>query len=687
MKRILIVNCLILLIAGLAFSQEQSSFLQQNAGVGVNTTYDEFNPVISPDGKTLYFVRANHPDNKYGAFDSQDIWYSELQNDVWSKATRVPEFNIGRYNALLGFINDGNTVLLNGVYNKNGTFWKRRGLSISTRVGGTWNPPAKIKIRNLKHINDGSSGGAFMSNDGKVMFMSMHRWYNSNKSDIFVSDKKENGKWRKPKKVHLLSSGGTEGAPFLSADNQTMYVSSDDAMKGQFDIYKSKRLDDGWHEWAEPVKLSDTINSSGWESYYKTNPQGSHAWFSSTHKSLGGIDVFKVKLFEENPFVIVSGEVLNSKTGLPLKKIFTIMVNGQPADSVSVNQDSATYTMTLPLRKKYRALASVKNYTSIMADIDVSNIREFTKLKKDLTVTPIPYVHVTGKLLIRASGQVVPASANAKILIDNAESDSIKFDSKTGTYSLNINHGQKYALLAKATKHESAPATLDLSGIDEFQEINLDLYLETEKLVTVTGLVSDKKTGKGFKPASKVNVVFTGASTFAASLDTITSRYEIHLQPGSSFAISASAPNCVPVYEAVDLSTIERGSTITKDLVLATVEVGQAVRLNNIFFESGKAVLKKESFPELDRVYDFLSQNEAIKIELGGHTDNVGNAAFNMGLSKSRAEAVATYIVKKGIAKDRLQSKGYGMTKPVTSNATKAGQAQNRRVEFVILGK
>jgi outer membrane protein OmpA-like peptidoglycan-associated protein len=402
---------------------------------------------------------------------------------------------------------------------------------------------------------------------------------------------------------------------------------------------------------------------------------------------LGGSDIFTVKLFEENPFVIVYGTVVNGKTNKPVLKPFSIQVNGRQADSVSVNLDSGTYKMKLPLRKTYEAIALLDHYTSKPAVIDVSTIREFTKLKKDLVVNPIDYVHVKGKVLNRSTLEVIPSSANAKILVDNAEFDSLKYDSQSGTYSMNISHGKKYSLTTKGDKFESTTAVLDLSSVDEFQEINQDLFLETVKLVTVSGLILDKKTSKGFKPASKIQVTFSGVATIAAMIDTVTSRYEIHLQPGSNYNISTSAPNCVPVYEVMDLTSASRGSTLTKDLTLATIEVGQAVRLNNIFFESGKAVLKKESFPELDRVNDFLTQNPAITIEISGHTDNVGNAAFNLGLSKSRAEAVMTYIIKKGIAKDRMQAKGYGMTKPVATNATKDGKAQNRRVEFTILGK
>ena len=81
----------------------------------------------------------------------------------------------------------------------------------------------------------------------------------------------------------------------------------------------------------------------------------------------------------------------------------------------------------------------------------------------------------------------------------------------------------------------------------------------------------------------------------------------------------------------------------------------------------------------------FLQENADLHIEIAGHTDNSGSAALNLQLSNARAKAVVDYIASKGIDKSRLVGKGYGMTKPVASNATKDGMAQNRRVEFTIL--
>ena len=170
-------------------------------------------------------------------------------------------------------------------------------------------------------------------------------------------------------------------------------------------------------------------------------------------------------------------------------------------------------------------------------------------------------------------------------------------------------------------------------------------------MVIVTGTVFNKTANVKFTPASKVQVVFNNTPSPMASLDTLTSKYNISLMPGKVYSITASAPNCVPIYETVDLTTIAKGSTITKDLILIPIEVGQAVRLNNIFFESGKAVLKKESFPELDRVADFLSKNPSIKIEVDGHTDNVGNAAFNLALSSPGPNPWPTISSKKELTK------------------------------------
>jgi outer membrane protein OmpA-like peptidoglycan-associated protein len=107
--------------------------------------------------------------------------------------------------------------------------------------------------------------------------------------------------------------------------------------------------------------------------------------------------------------------------------------------------------------------------------------------------------------------------------------------------------------------------------------------------------------------------------------------------------------------------------------------------LDNCTFETGKATLQPEAFVVLDELVAYLNRKDDQRIEIGGHTDNVGKAAANLKLSMERATAVMDYLVAKGISADRLEARGYGMTEPVEENTTAAGRAQNRRTEVKVL--
>jgi len=122
-----------------------------------------------------------------------------------------------------------------------------------------------------------------------------------------------------------------------------------------------------------------------------------------------------------------------------------------------------------------------------------------------------------------------------------------------------------------------------------------------------------------------------------------------------------------------------------KDVPMHRIKVGQSVVLKNVFFETAKYDLKTRSEIELDKLVDFLNKNEKLKIELGGHTDNVGDKKMNQTLSENRSKAVFDYLVKKGINPVRLTTKGYGDAKSIASNETKIGRAENRRTEFTVI--
>ena len=123
-----------------------------------------------------------------------------------------------------------------------------------------------------------------------------------------------------------------------------------------------------------------------------------------------------------------------------------------------------------------------------------------------------------------------------------------------------------------------------------------------------------------------------------------------------------------------------------KDVHLKRIELGESVIMKNVFFDTDKSDLRSESQVELNKLLTLLQQNPQMKVEIGGHTDNVGSAEHNLLLSEKRAKAVFDYLISKGIRADRLQFAGYGYSKPIASNDTEEGRAMNRRTEFSIIG-
>jgi outer membrane protein OmpA-like peptidoglycan-associated protein len=115
------------------------------------------------------------------------------------------------------------------------------------------------------------------------------------------------------------------------------------------------------------------------------------------------------------------------------------------------------------------------------------------------------------------------------------------------------------------------------------------------------------------------------------------------------------------------------------------LEANASIVLKNIFFDVNKTDLKPESQVELDNLVQLMKDNPTLKIQINGHTDNVGKAADNLKLSNGRAQSVVAYITSKGIAAERLSAQGFGATQPVDSNDSEEGRAKNRRTELKVL--
>jgi outer membrane protein OmpA-like peptidoglycan-associated protein len=162
--------------------------------------------------------------------------------------------------------------------------------------------------------------------------------------------------------------------------------------------------------------------------------------------------------------------------------------------------------------------------------------------------------------------------------------------------------------------------------------------------------------------------------------------YLVTLPQGQNYSFTVSRKGYLFYTDRFYLEEKGMDSNFIKDIPLEPIVVNASIELKNILFETNAFKLKTSSFLELDKLVDLLKQNPGVKVEIGGHTDNVGNAADNLKLSQNRAKAVVDYLVLKGIETPRLIAKGYGSTLPIADNGTETGRARNRRTELKVMG-
>ncbi len=160
------------------------------------------------------------------------------------------------------------------------------------------------------------------------------------------------------------------------------------------------------------------------------------------------------------------------------------------------------------------------------------------------------------------------------------------------------------------------------------------------------------------------------------------STFSFSIFGSSKYQVTASATGFIPRTVIVDPKE-SKNNSIKQDIELTPTD--QTVRLNHLIFDMGRAVIKPASFTELDELVAMMKADTKIVIQLEGHTDNQGSAQANLNLSQDRVDAVKKYLSSKGISKDRIKTKAFGGTSPISMDKTEEGRALNRRVEMRVL--
>lgn len=222
-------------------------------------------------------------------------------------------------------------------------------------------------------------------------------------------------------------------------------------------------------------------------------------------------------------------------------------------------------------------------------------------------------------------------------------------------------------------------------GSSDIYYASVPVSLRPDAVALVKGKVFNKKTGETIETEIEYYALSANKKLGEAKSDAKDGSYEIILPSGEKYGFFARKDGFLPVSAEFELLKKDGYQEKEVNLYLVPIEKDASIVINNVYFDTDKFDLRKESFVELDQLAGILKAYPNMKVELSGHTDDVGNDAYNQTLSDNRAKSVKNYLVSKGITADRLQSKGYGESKPITPNVDDSSRQMNRRVEFKII--
>lgn len=382
--------------------------LSQASFNNANSPYDEQNPVLSPDRQSLYFTRAGHPDNISGEGNPGDLWMSKLgENNQWLPPEPVKELNSYGWNGVVDFLDDGRAALLHNHY-ATGSMLKSQGISISHKTNQGWGKPQNIFIPYFKNTS-GYFGGD-LSDDGNALVMALETYNTKGSEDIYIALKKGDG-WGEMKNLGTaINTRFQELSPTIVGDSILYFASNGHGGKGSMDIFYSKRLDDSWMKWSEPIPL-EMINTEGRE--LSLRDYGGFFLYTSTVDSDGYGDI---KLYisgdedvglekqEEDQKVFDIAEVpvdnLPDNTimvyGVVKEEGTEAIVNGAQIDveklgtdeTMNVKKNDDFYVANLISPDQYKFTVSAPNYISQQQTVELASSAS-KKLELNFELKPI----------------------------------------------------------------------------------------------------------------------------------------------------------------------------------------------------------------------------------------------------------------------------------------------------------
>ncbi len=383
MKHVLLITAALLVLVRPLAAQPATEFVLEKLPEFINSPYAEITPVVSRDGRALFFTRVAYPEFcRYLFLDSIDLHekfpperyerilrniYSELERkpvsnpanssfnqDVWIAEADTaftfyllqhpgPPLNNALPNSITCITPDPNAFYCINQFSPKGDM--TRGFSIIRRTDSIWHFPKPIEIAEYYTIT--SEVNLTMSFDGKVLILSATR-HDSRDMDLYVCFKEGENKWSAPRHLGpVINTRARETTPFLSEDNRTLFFSSNrwESLGGN-DIFMSKRLDDTWQNWSEPQRIVEPINSRADDSQPYFNMTSGYLYFTSTRD--GNSDIFRVRIAPPQPTELtLRGRILHRKTYQPVSEA-TVRYGAEDNPSNTLSAPNGFFSLKIP---------------------------------------------------------------------------------------------------------------------------------------------------------------------------------------------------------------------------------------------------------------------------------------------------------------------------------------------------
>lgn len=343
----------------------------------VNTSYKEYVPVISADGRYLYFCRK---------LTNEDIYVSEMKNDQWQEAVPIFELNnLGYTNeSPLTISSDGNKMLV----------FLDGNIAETIKTANGWSEPKKLPST----FNDAIwQSDAVYSGDGKVILFTKE---NFSGKDLFISHRKADDTWSEAEKLPApINTSVDERSPFLHPNMKTLYFSSArDGGFGDLDVYVSERIGEGWDHWSEPVNLGETVNSAKYDWGFRVTTDGTKGYYNKQNS--GDSDFFMVSLKEEfqaQKITSISGFVKGKKgAGIGAEIVWTLLETGREVQVTTSDPSDGSFFATLPEKGLYGYTIEKKGYFPLSGNIEVTDESVNFVLEKELVLVTIDEIKEEG---------------------------------------------------------------------------------------------------------------------------------------------------------------------------------------------------------------------------------------------------------------------------------------------------